>query len=246
MPRKPDCVSFQRVLVALELSQHSVAAAPFAIELARLYGPNVSVALMLPKNWRPDVHSALTETVRKSLAQDDVPNEVAIDRSTIAQQFPAIVKSVGAEIVVLCVQSAVGLDKVFHGSWAQEITCSVGVPVVSIGKSARGLPHLRSVLYVTDFSPASEHAFVYAQSLAKRFAAKLICLHVNDGTDEPAAMAEQKLFEFLRDRVDELEIGTLDLDRDVLVRFGAQANEILSVAGDRDADLIVVGLKCKQ
>ncbi len=120
----------------------------------------------------------------------------------------------------------------------------------------RNVPTFTRIVAATDFSDDSGHAFEYAEEMARKFAAEIIVLHV----DQPLAPV------MVGDLGPSLDIATMnriaeeqrllaqrELDRLVnrlrdaglkarsLLRVGAPFLEIISAAQGEGADLIVMG-----
>jgi nucleotide-binding universal stress UspA family protein len=106
---------------------------------------------------------------------------------------------------------------------------------------------IHTILHATDFSPQSEAAFKVACALARDYRARVIVMHVH----QTATMAFGE-FGALPPAPDETEDGlrarlanirpadsTVPIDR--YLTEGEPAEEILRMAKDRGADLIVVG-----
>ncbi|HYO63902.1 MAG TPA: universal stress protein [Pyrinomonadaceae bacterium] len=113
--------------------------------------------------------------------------------------------------------------------------------------------NIRTILLPTDFSECARHALPAAAGLARQMGARLICLHVVETMvptvgftpiAEPLPLAD--LSEQLEDSAErELpklarceECAGLDVE-DVIAR-GEAASEIVRVARERGADLIVI------
>jgi nucleotide-binding universal stress UspA family protein len=92
---------------------------------------------------------------------------------------------------------------------------------------------LRNVLFASDFSPYSDHAFEAALALAQHFGARLHLLHVVHHPHEREA-AHAALGRFAMER------ATL-VDFVVDVAIGTPASEIVAHAAREKMDLIVVG-----
>jgi nucleotide-binding universal stress UspA family protein len=109
-----------------------------------------------------------------------------------------------------------------------------------------------TIVFANDFSDNSVHAFDYALALARSFSARLVLVHViNEPVDlrgfyvphisfdnlekEIAESAEQMMDQFCRDNL------PADLDHESLVVSGVPFEEIVKVAGEKQADLIVLG-----
>jgi len=122
----------------------------------------------------------------------------------------------------------------------------------AITEDAQGRKPIRiaKILVPTDFSSASQKALQYAICLANQFGAQLTLLHVIE-PPMPAMLAVQSVVpEFFET---EMVASEKKLDRLVgstraagihivrsSIRAGAPANQILEVANDLDADLIVI------
>ena len=110
----------------------------------------------------------------------------------------------------------------------------------------------RSILFATDFSECSEHAFGYALSLAKKFDARLIVLHIiNEPVDLRGFYVPHISFDKLEE---EIEQGAQKLmeqfERTFLSGYdnyisfvspGIPYDEIIKRAESESADLIVMG-----
>ena len=104
----------------------------------------------------------------------------------------------------------------------------------------------RKVLVLLDLSEGSEKVFSAARDLASHSNASLVALHVVDyapiepmgETLMPSMAIEQELQERSRARIDELIAGSAARAR---IEMGNTKAEILRVAGEEHADLIVLG-----
>ncbi|ORJ55027.1 universal stress protein [Geothermobacter hydrogeniphilus] len=127
------------------------------------------------------------------------------------------------------------------------------------------IPGYHTLLYATDLSDNSAHAFRHAVSLARRYDAVIHILHVMPAMDPAmesyvaAVMGEEvfvkleqtnreTLIETIRQRLekfaaDELQDHPEDLQRiaGIEVHYGRPAATILSVADRLDPDLIICG-----
>jgi nucleotide-binding universal stress UspA family protein len=112
---------------------------------------------------------------------------------------------------------------------------------------------IRSILLPTDFSESGNYALSYAASLARKFGAQIICVHVIEpmvptvgysGMTAPLPIAD--ITEQLEDSA-EHELPKIagrkefaGLEMEELIVYGEAASEIVRVAKDRNVDLIVV------
>jgi nucleotide-binding universal stress UspA family protein len=114
---------------------------------------------------------------------------------------------------------------------------------------------IRQILVPTDFSPAADAAWRYAQTLAKKFGSRLCLLHVVAPPPYAADPLGTKAFVLqLADLSGTMEkdaakalnaivakLHRSDLDVSIETAIGSPAAEILRVAASRKADLIVIG-----
>ena len=112
---------------------------------------------------------------------------------------------------------------------------------------------IRSILLPTDFSECGNYALSYAASLARKFGASIICVHVIEpmvptvgysGMTEPLPLAD--ITDQLEDSA-ERELPKIaeceecaGLDIEEVIVHGDAAAEIARVAQERDVDLIVI------
>jgi nucleotide-binding universal stress UspA family protein len=127
------------------------------------------------------------------------------------------------------------------------------------------LPKIQKILYATDLSENSKRAFGYAASVAQSFGARLIVLHVVEPINPNTYMqissmlgeAEWVNLQMGRDSqlteeiMKRLKLFCQDLQTDlssfplkedqILIRKGLPVDEIIGLADDEGADLIVMG-----
>ena len=133
--------------------------------------------------------------------------------------------------------------KLLIGSSAEEIFRQARIPVLTVGPAVWREPfcgvELKNILFATAFGPGAERQAAYAFSLAQEHHSKLTMLHVQQHADEAPAIVHQ-LQELVPSGV---ELHCLPLFR---VERGEPANEIIRVAQDAQANLIVIGAKSRK
>ena len=108
------------------------------------------------------------------------------------------------------------------------------------------------ILFATDFSENSEHAFDYALTLARQFDARLFIMHViNEPVDLRGFYVPHISFEKLEKEIEEgaekmmqkfCQAKVRDFTNyETLIIAGIPYEEILRKAGDEQASLIVLG-----
>ena len=105
---------------------------------------------------------------------------------------------------------------------------------------------INTILVPTDFSKRSEQAFQFAGALARDHGAKLVVLHVMPASlmayGEGVIAYEPEGYEqSLRDKLHQLKVNDPRVEVDYRLHEGDAATEILHVAGEVHADLIVMG-----
>lgn len=105
---------------------------------------------------------------------------------------------------------------------------------------------IHTILHPTDFSTRSEHAFQLAEALARDYGAELIILHVNEPpivayTEGVVPPFPQDQLEKVRERLEEVRPKDPKVRVHRVLAEGGPAEEILRVARERKADLILMG-----
>ena len=110
----------------------------------------------------------------------------------------------------------------------------------------------KTILFATDFSESSDYAFQYAYSLAKKFNARLLMVHViNEPVDLRGFYVPHISFEKLEEEIEEgaqkmmekfcrTHIRDYDNFESIIVP-GIPYDEIIKKATDNSADLIILG-----
>jgi nucleotide-binding universal stress UspA family protein len=113
--------------------------------------------------------------------------------------------------------------------------------------------HFKKIILATDFSDTSNEASYYALQLAHAFKAELIALHVFDTSawNLPAQYYQKPGFERVvtgieetrqrgKDALKELS-ESFDLEVETIFIEGHPGDEIVRVAEERNADLVILG-----
>lgn len=115
------------------------------------------------------------------------------------------------------------------------------------------MPSFDKILYATDFSESSEHAFQYALSLAQKFQSRLIILHViNEPVDLRGFYVPHVSFENLEKEIEEgaqkmmekfcaSHVGADFTDYQTEIVTGIPYEEILRRAEQEEVSFIVLG-----
>jgi nucleotide-binding universal stress UspA family protein len=257
-------IEIKNLLYLTDFSEPSEAALPFATAIARKYGARLhALHVVLPM---PYLFTA-PETIADSIAAEEEIAEAdmlrldsrlnGLPHETIIERGPGLwcvlesaIKASGADMIVLGTHGRTGAQKFLLGSVAEEVFRRSPIPVLTIGPQVcRGVHnggHFRRILFATDFSPEADAAAPYAISLAQENQARLLLVHVvrqrdHDRDDRQyelsVAEAIHHLYEVVPDSVQ------LYSPPEVSVEHGNPGKRIVEVAQERNADLIVLGVR---
>lgn len=149
------------------------------------------------------------------------------------------------DLVVAGTHERKGATRLLLGSTVEQIFRAVSCPVLTTGpdvdreRPAKG--GMKEIVYATDFAPGSLHAWPYALSLAEVYGAHLTLVHILGDEIPPYAQegTEVSFQEQLRRMLPE----NTTISSEEVVRFGVPATGILEIAKERDASLIVMGVR---
>ena len=209
---------------------------------------------------------ARTETKEKlealALRLEGIPQRNYVRQGAIWKNLATIIEQNKIDLVVLGTHGRTGLGKLLLGSVAEDILRHASCPVLTVGPNVSGrdrlplLSHntrhlapvdldLRRIILATDFAGHAPDMARTACSLAAEFHARLTLLHVIEDyyhfSRQPEEIIEMRarLHTLLPDGC------TLQSEAETLLEFGPARQEILKVAAERDADLIVLGPRAK-
>jgi nucleotide-binding universal stress UspA family protein len=182
--------------------------------------------------------------------------DTQVVQGTATAEVLRLATDLPADLVVMGTHGRSGFERLMLGSVTERVLRRSPCPVLTVPVRApvavpvNGL--FGRVLCAVDFSPASLRALALAQSLAGEAAARLSVLHVVEpvsvfapvaatGPNLPAASAE--LSREARHRIEKLIDGDTRAFTDVaeIVVAGKPYQEILRVATEQQADVIVIG-----
>ena len=266
----------KKILVPIDFSELSQKALVYAGACGERFGATVDLvhiaepvpifagidAVPIPVTDRKQL--AILEHRLAELAKELPPNSAGrtIVRSGWAlDEIISVAEELKTELIIVSSHGRSGLQRVLLGSTAEGIVRKAPCDVLVLRPDEREFVNvagekqfafaLKTIVVPIDFSDVSRKALGDAADLAKRFEAKLICLHVLEiipfTEPDPAlvtelevirksvtAATERTLQEFLKE-------ATSNIQRENILTFGAASREIMQLAEDRKADLIVMG-----
>lgn len=260
---------FSQILCAIDFSDESEHALEHAAAMARWYASTITgvfvydtalamapYAFVGPTLLVDADRKALqlrAEALLRSLAQG-VPARARLETGRPSDGILAAAKAVGAELIVMGTHGAGGFEHLVLGSVAEHVLRRALCPVMTVPPRARRTSELpfKRILCPVDFSEPSNAAVELATSIAAEGDASLTLLHVLEpDVEEPMTTRPITVPEYHRERECEarakLTAFVSDDTRDwckplTRVCRGKPYREILGVAGEDSADLIVMGV----
>jgi nucleotide-binding universal stress UspA family protein len=263
-------LDIQRILHPTDFSDFSRRAFEHARALAVRHDAALTVLhvvadTMMPANEgaflaAPLLDGEAPEAVRFELAALVAPARKAglrvdtvVREGAPSAQIVALAGELPADMVVMGTHGRAGFQRWVLGSVAETVLRRVRCPVLTVPAHATAHPDplvFERILCATDFSPASVAAMRYATALAEESGACLLLAHVLDpenlrghaprwaaggGRRDHEATAHQMLDGPWRER------PLTQVKVEEIVTWGAPAPEILKLARERSAGLIVMG-----
>ncbi len=261
----PSQVTFRDILYLTDFSEPSEAALPFALALARSFKATIhALNVVIPAAYvytTPDLTALAIEAEQEQACAEmkkletklgSVPHKVIVERATeIWEPVKQALLGDHIDLIILGTRGRTGAQRLLLGSVAEEIFRRSKVPVLTIGPGGRDNPEsigrIRRVLFATDFSPEALAAAPYAMTLAKQEGARLILVYVlprtrvgnaNDSSPAPVSVAEamHRLYEVPKE-------AKLHAAPELAIEYGDVAERIVEAAKQRNADIIVLGVR---
>ena len=257
---------FKNILLATDFSPASKKALEYAASLARRYGSTIYLAHVITAGGFPLVspeyaasslkkmHSEAQQGFREHLKSGELielPYKVLIQEGNLWLSIEELIKTYDIDLLVVGTHGFGAVAKVLIGSGAEEIFRKARVPVLTVGPSATKEPlyemEFKNILFATDFGRSAEREAEYAVSLAQKHCSKLRLVHI---LPHPEAYGEDLLAVKKENSIVQLRelVATgadLHCKLDFEVAVGEPVQQILRVAEETEADLILMGAKAR-
>src|ERR1019366_8272916 len=240
-------ITLKNVLFATDFSPISEAAFQYAAAIARRFGSKLHAVHVVP----PDAYKYVPGGAGE-LPWDLDEMQTKQEMKHLEDRMGVIphdaTSTTNADMLVVGTHGRTGLGRVLLGSIAESVFRQSACPVLTVGpKVASDAPRdleFNRVLFATDFSDESLAAAPYALGIAHEFQARLTLLNAVHLPLEPLESAQ-----VLRSEAEKQLRKLLPADNDLwctpdfIVTFGDAAQNILKVAKEQQADLIVIGVR---
>lgn len=259
-PQEPG-IAIRRILWACDFSSCALDALRWVLPIAKAYESEITALHVMPTVVPPgdqtasladsallqphlhhEVAAALDRSVAAAIAAA-VPVAVILREGKTAHEILETAERLPADLVVLGTHGRGAFERSVIGSVAEAVVGHARCPVITVPTPAvpvRGPGMPGSILWATDFSDHATAALPYAISIAAKGRAELILMHAlqphtltNDG--ERVREGERRLRA--------VSTGSQVPERSVerIVAFGSASPEVLRIARERKAGLIVMG-----
>jgi nucleotide-binding universal stress UspA family protein len=264
-------IRLDRILCPADFSRYSFRAADYAVAIARHYQGEVHFLHAVPHPLLPDVYPYLPEPIPldpeiRERAQDRLDAFVSLSRvegvktrQSVVEGEPAasILDTASSErssLICLGTHGRSGLERLMLGSVAEKVIRKATCPVLTVSQPREEGPPkpapFKNIVCAVDFSMPSLKAIEYSLSLAQEAGGRLTLFHALEwvpdekGLDPPDVFRDYRLRMEAesRDRLERIVPGEAKSWCEVVVRTGRAYRELLTLARERGAELIVMGV----
>ncbi|MBI2681943.1 MAG: universal stress protein [Acidobacteriales bacterium] len=255
-------VAIKNILAATDFTPASEPSLTYSASLARAFDATLHLVNVIePVVYPLDTPVGIPDTfaLARQLAQEKmkvlrdtkvlegVRHQELLREGLVADVVHDLIDELSIDLVVVGTHGAHGLEKVILGSVAEEIFRSVRCPVLTVGPKARrdGKDVFKRIVFATDFSPQSLRAAQYAISIAEEHDSRITLLHVvnklGDSSPQTVVNTREDALERLHMLVS--QDAAAWCSPEYVVEFGNASERIVQTARDREAGLIVMGVK---
>ncbi len=215
-----------------------------------------SALLMLPEQREASL--TRLRALVDALGSPHVDATARIEAGSPPEVILDVARRTHADVLVLGTHGRSGFDRLMLGSVTEKILHKSPCPVITVPRTVEG-PALQRVTYARivcalDDARADNVAFTFAESLARESNAELVLVHVVEPFPEPtlaevgfteAAQEADMLSQQWRSALEALaaQLKAAGLRTRAHVASGKPGTEILRVADEEHADLIVLGVR---
>jgi nucleotide-binding universal stress UspA family protein len=266
---KQDEFTLDRIVLATDFSEASERAATYAKGLANRYLSSLSLTHVVDLSAAAPFRSSDETVPLEGMREASLTNQsrllnqmtsagVRTTVHTLEAEKPAaslvsFAKGLRADLIITGTNSRHGLKKVLPGSFAEGVIRHATCPVLTVGPMASAAASdslsFGNIVYATNLGPDAARQAAVAMSFAADHSAHVTLCHVLEkpGKDVSETLAlELKAEAELEKLIPAAKFPPSrfgDRRAECVVASGDVAKQILKVARERQADLIVLGAK---
>ena len=260
-------MEIQKIVVPVDFSEFSNKAVEIAEKIAQKFNANITLAHVIithpeehyaddQKNYQALIQKRQTHVEQQFAiqfeereAQSPPMNFVILRGLSPADCLQEFIINNDFDLVVLGTHGKSGFRHFVQGSVAEKLVQVSPIPVLTVHRSLE-TPRIKRILVPVDFSSYSQQALYFADTIAQKFEAKLVFLHVIEQEIYPTFYAEeiesvfeidpslnQAVIENLKDFV--ADFIKDEFVEDFMVREGVAHKEIVECAKE-DFDLLII------
>jgi nucleotide-binding universal stress UspA family protein len=251
---------FRNILFTTDFSLCSEAASPYARAIAERYGSTVHVVhivspipvviggefggagIQLEKESENTAHARMDELFQSG-AFNGVLYTQTVQTGAVWDVLTNLIDDLNVDLIVMGTHGRRGMQHFLLGSVAEQVFRRAACPVLTVGPKVRnkGLANgnLNTIVFATDFSPASLYALDYGLHLARTYHARMTLLHSIESSEVTPSYRSEGIRQ-MEKRLSALVEGT-GISFGVNVGCQPPVEMILKLTKDLPADLIVMG-----
>jgi len=254
-------LSIHNITCPTDYSECAASAFAESVRLARWFGARVTVVhvtpfalpivggmgyVPLPAETRDNARQATLEALERFVDATEhtgVPIEMISREGDPCHEIYNVAVETGADLVVMGTHGRSGFKRLVLGSVTEALLNHPPAPVFTVNRSfSHGKGLFRTVLCATDVSERSAGTVAAAFAIADEGAKRLMVLNVIDHrVDSSGGALERAAFAALHDLVPDDARRSYRIDESVT--YGESDREILDVAKEEAADVVVMGTR---
>ena len=248
-----------RIVAAVDFSEPARAAFAQALALSRAHGAVLTAVHAVPRSQRSKSSArarvALTTELRQLAESSEIRFSMRVQHGDPADVILQTLSS-SPDLIVVGTHQRTGLDRLRRGSVAERVVAQATQPVLIVpaGNTTATARSFGSIVVAVDFTAASNRALEQALAWARRANGRVTVVHVVPGlssTNVPRHWYRYGIVEYQNLLVQDARRRLQDaLPRAATAAAQLQARlgsgdppaEIVRIAAETNADLIVVGV----
>jgi len=251
---------FERILVPTDMSAFGDLALRYALQFAERLGSKITLLHAEEISWLaadhpigyyfenvPEAKTALTTQLHE-YAESHLPAPISattlFEDDDPALAIVRIAHDIKADLIVMGTHGRRGIRRAILGSVAEYVLRATDVPVITVNPALfapDGVVGIRTVLCPVNFTAIAREALAQASAIADSFAAQLVVMHVCEGSEPRLFSDVQNQFGVWVDP----QVRARTRYKEIVVH-GHAAEQVLAVADQIDADLLVIGAQHKR